>query len=43
VIEVLGPRLGYGTLVSSGERHIFVSRKLDLPLPEKLILDLIAT
>jgi len=41
VIEVLGPRLGYGTLVSSGTAHVFVSRKPDLPLPAELILKLL--
>lgn len=40
-IEVLGPRLGYGTLVSTGKRHVFVSRKLELPLPSRLVLDLL--
>ena len=42
VAEVLGPRLGYGTLVSSGSApHVFVSRKPDLPLPESLIIELL--
>lgn len=42
-IEVLGPRLGYGTLVSTGKRHVFVSRKQDLPLPARLVLELLDT
>ncbi len=42
VAEVLGPRLGYGTLISTGSApHVFVSRKPDLPLPESLIVDLL--
>lgn len=41
-LEVLGPRLGYGTLVSSGKVHVFVSRKSDLPLPTRLILELLS-
>lgn len=42
VLEVLGPRLGYGTLVSSGKApHVFVSRKPDQPLPEGLIVELL--
>ncbi len=43
VLEVLAPRLGYGSLVSTGKApHVFVSRKPDLPLPEDLILELLA-
>ncbi|MBV1859122.1 MAG: hypothetical protein KUG77_11980 [Nannocystaceae bacterium] len=42
VAEVLGPRLGYGTLISTGSApHVFVSRKPDLPLPESLIIELL--
>lgn len=42
VAEVLGPRLGYGTLISTGSApHVFVSRKPELPLPESLILELL--
>ncbi|MGH1343034.1 MAG: hypothetical protein ACRBN8_15850 [Nannocystales bacterium] len=42
VAEVLGPRLGYGTLISTGSApHVFVSRKPDLPLPESLIVELL--
>lgn len=38
VLEVLAPRLGYGTLVTTGKSpHVFVSRKPELPLPESLI------
>jgi hypothetical protein len=41
-LEVLGPRLGYGTLISTGKApHVFVSRKLDLPMPEDLVLSLL--
>ncbi|MEM9456788.1 MAG: hypothetical protein AAGF11_21605 [Myxococcota bacterium] len=41
VLEVLAPRLGYGSLVSTGKApHVFVSRKPELPLPEALILGL---
>ncbi len=42
VAEVLGPRLGYGTLVSTGKApHVFVSRKPDVELPESLIVELL--
>lgn len=42
VLEVLAPRLGYGSLVSTGKApHVFVSRKPDQPLPEGLILKLL--
>ncbi len=42
VAEVLGPRLGYGSLISTGKApHVFVSRKPDLPLPEPLIVKLL--
>lgn len=42
VLEVLAPRLGYGTLVSTGKApHVFVSRKPELPLPESLVLELL--
>lgn len=42
-IEVLGPRLGYGTLVSAGKApYIFVSRKRELALPEALIAKMLA-
>jgi len=41
-MEVLAPRLGYGTLVSTGKApHVFVSRKPELPMPEKLITELL--
>jgi hypothetical protein len=41
-LEVLGPRLGYGTLVSTGKApHVFVSRKLDSPMPVELLLSLL--
>jgi hypothetical protein len=42
VAEVLGPRLGYGSLISTGSApHVFVSRKPDMPLPEGLIVELL--
>lgn len=42
VLEVLAPRLGYGTLVTTGKApHVFVSRKPELPLPESLVLELL--
>jgi hypothetical protein len=42
VLEVLAPRLGYGSLVTTGKApHVFVSRKPDLPLPEALVLQLL--
>lgn len=42
VLEVLAPRLGYGSLVSTGKApHVFVSRKPELPLPESLIVELL--
>ena len=42
VAEVLGPRLGYGALISTGSApHVFVSRKPELPLPEALIVELL--
>lgn len=42
VLEVLAPRLGYGSLVTTGKApHVFVSRKPELPLPESLVLQLL--
>lgn len=42
VLEVLAPRLGYGSLVTTGKApHVFVSRKPELPLPEALVLELL--
>ncbi len=42
IAEVLGPRLGYGSLISTGSApHVFVSRKPDMPLPEALIVELL--
>lgn len=38
VIEVLAPRLGYGTLVSTGKKHVYVSRRLGQPLPGDFVL-----
>ncbi|MCH9680727.1 MAG: hypothetical protein K0V04_04765 [Deltaproteobacteria bacterium] len=41
-LEVLAPRLGYGTLITTGKApHVFVSRKPELPLPEALLLTLL--
>jgi hypothetical protein len=40
-LEVLAPRLGYGTLVSTGKAHLYISRKLGMPVPEKLVLELL--
>lgn len=37
-LEVLAPRLGYGTLLSTGKRHAFISRKLDQTLPAEVLL-----
>jgi hypothetical protein len=43
VLEVLAPRLGYGTLVTTGKApHVFVSRKPEMPLPEDVITRLLA-
>lgn len=41
VLEVLGPRLGKGTLVRRGRAGVFVSRTPELPLPESLIVGLL--
>lgn len=42
VLEVLAPRLGYGTFLTTGKSpHVFVSRKPDQALPEGLIVDLL--
>ena len=44
LLEVLGPRLGYGMLISSGNApHIFVTRKKGVALPEGLIVELLDT
>ena len=37
-LEVLAPRLGYGTLVSTGTRHVFVSRKPEQTMPTEVLL-----
>lgn len=37
-LEVLAPRLGYGTLLSTGKRHAFISRKLEQTLPAEVLL-----
>jgi len=41
VIEVLAPRVGYGTLVTDGKKHVFVSRKPDSKLPVEVVLRLL--
>ncbi|MFO7561711.1 MAG: hypothetical protein R6X02_03620 [Enhygromyxa sp.] len=41
VLEVLGPRLGRGSLIRSGRAGVFVSRTPDMPLPEALIIALL--
>lgn len=40
-IEVLAPRVGYGTLISDGKKHVFVSRKPDSKLPVEVVLRLL--
>jgi hypothetical protein len=40
-LEVLGPRLGYGTLLSTGKKHVFTSRKVADPVPADLVLRLL--
>jgi hypothetical protein len=41
-LEVLAPRLGYGTLVTTGKApHVFVSRKPELPQPDGLVAKLL--
>ncbi len=37
-LDVLAPRLGYGTLLSTGKHHAFVSRKLESALPADVLL-----
>ncbi|MFO0631737.1 MAG: hypothetical protein U0168_02690 [Nannocystaceae bacterium] len=37
VLEVLAPRVGYGTLLSNGSRHVFISRKPEQALPAEVI------
>lgn len=41
VLEVLAPRVGYGTLLSDGKRHVFVSRKPEQALPAEVVDDLL--
>ncbi|MBX7079085.1 MAG: hypothetical protein K1X88_07865 [Nannocystaceae bacterium] len=36
-LEVLAPRVGYGTLLSNGSRHVFISRKPDQALPDEVV------
>lgn len=40
-LEVLAPRLGSGTLFAKERNRVFVSRKSEQPVPEKLILSLL--
>jgi hypothetical protein len=40
-LEVLAPRVGYGTLVSDGRKHVFVSRKPDSKIPVEVVLRLL--
>jgi hypothetical protein len=37
-LEVLAPRIGYGNLVSTGKRHVFVSRKPDQTMPTEVLI-----
>lgn len=41
VIEVLAPRVGYGSLVSDGRKHVFVSRKPESKIPVEVVLRLL--
>ena len=41
VMEVFAPRLGAGTLIRRGRSNVFISRRLDEPLPASLILELL--
>ena len=40
-MEVLAPRLGYGTLVARDRKYVFVSRRLGTPLPAALVVELL--
>jgi hypothetical protein len=40
-LEVLGPRLGYGTMFAAGSQRVFISRKPDMPMPEDLLAKLL--
>ena len=40
-LEVLAPRLGAGTLVRRDGAKVFISRRLDAPLPSELLLSLL--
>jgi hypothetical protein len=37
-LEVLAPRLGYGTLVTTGKKHAWISRKPETTLPAEVLL-----
>lgn len=41
-LEVHAPRLGPGTLLRLGGKNVFVSRRVDAPLPARLLRDLLA-
>ncbi len=36
-LDVLAPRVGYGTLLSDGKKHAFVSRKRDMPISADVV------
>jgi hypothetical protein len=40
-LEVLAPRLGYGTLVTTGKRHAYISRKPEQTLPAEVLLSIL--
>jgi hypothetical protein len=42
VLEVLAPRLGYGSLVSTGSKHAFITRKPEQTLPAEVLLRILA-
>ena len=42
VLEVLGPRLGRGTLIRRDRAGVFVSRTPDMALPEELIVEILS-
>ena len=41
-LEVLAPRIGYGTLIARGRNYVFVSRRGDLPIPDEIVEKLLA-
>lgn len=40
-LEVLAPRLGFGTFLRLGGKNVFISRRADSPLPGELLLALL--